>query len=337
METKYYVGLDVHKESTTYAVRDRLGNILAEGTTATLYSDIQPALVSYLESAQIGLEASTSYYTLYKELLKNHYSVKVANTVQMRQLIAKNDTLDARRLAEMLRLGSFPTAYIPDDKIQYMRSLVNLRHSMMEEKTRCNLRIQAFVDRCGLVMPQQEPFGVQWRRALMQYVGTGKAGTDIRYEYDHYQYLEQKAKQIDEEMKGYAMKYWPQEYGLLQSITGIGPIISCYIIANVLPISRFPSKRSLRRYIGVVPADFKSGGKSTPGKIPKTSSRGILRWGLVQASNAIAKTKTKTKLGRRYNLKKKQKNAGKAKIAVAASLSDIIYEVLTKKKEYVSA
>jgi len=39
-KTKYYIGLDVHKEKTTYVIRDRLGNILLEGESATLYNEL---------------------------------------------------------------------------------------------------------------------------------------------------------------------------------------------------------------------------------------------------------------------------------------------------------
>ena len=107
--TKYFIGLDVHKERTTYVIRDKIGNILLEGETATLYTELYPQLKTYLNTAIIGLEASTSYYTLYQNFLKQGYNIKVANTIQLRQLITKNDKLDARRLSEMLRLGTFPS------------------------------------------------------------------------------------------------------------------------------------------------------------------------------------------------------------------------------------
>ena len=135
---KYFIGLDVHKEKTTYVVRDRIGNIILEGETATLYSELYERLKPYLKSSVIGLEACTSYYTLYQTFMKNNYSIKVANMIQLRQLIAKNDTLDARRLSEMLRLGTFPCSYIPDEKIQRLRSLVQIRHGLMGEKVRSN-------------------------------------------------------------------------------------------------------------------------------------------------------------------------------------------------------
>lgn len=333
MKTKYFIGLDVHKKKTTYVVRDKLGNILLEGETATLYTELYKRLKSYLESSVIGLEASTSYYTLYQQFLRNGYNIKVANTIQLRQLIAKNDKLDAKRLSEMLRLGTFPTSYIPDEKIQHLRSLVQLRHSLMEEKVRCNNRIQAFLDRNGVVMPSQEAFGKKWRHALIRYMGSGDVSLEMRYEYDHFEYLEKKNKQLDLEMQGYAAKHWPNEYRLIQSITGFGPVLSCYIIANIHPINRFISNRKLRRYAGVVPTYKESGNKKSKGHIPKTSSRKLLRWALIQAANAAGRTNTK--LGKYYRMKKKQKkNASIAKVAVASSMIDIIYKVLMTKKPY---
>ncbi|MCK5031640.1 MAG: IS110 family transposase [Thermoplasmatales archaeon] len=255
---KYYIGLDVHKKKTTYVVRDKLGNILLEGETATLYSELYERLKPYLNPPIIGLEACTSYYTLYQSFLKNNYNIKVGNTIQMRQLIAKNDTLDARRLSEMLRLGTFPTSYIPDEKIQRLRSLLQVRHSLMEEKVRCNNRIQAFLDRNGIVMPSQDAFGKKWRQALLQYIGSGEVNLELRYEYDHFVYLEKKSEHLGQKISGYTQRHWKHEYKLIQSITGFGPVISCYIIAHILPISRFLSNRKLRRYAGVVPTFHES-------------------------------------------------------------------------------
>jgi len=330
---KYYIGLDVHKERTTYVVRDKIGNILSEGETATLYHELFPRLKSYLTQAVIGLEASTSYYTLYQTFLKQGYTIQVANTIQLRQLITKNDRLDARRLAEMLRLGTFPRSYIPDEHIQQLRSLIQIRHSQMEEKVRCNNRIQAFLDRNGVPMPPYKAFSKKWRYALMQHMGSGKVSIELRHAYDHYTFLEKKQEQIEQEIQGLTQKHWANEYNLLQSITGIGPVIACYAIAHILPIQRFSSNKKLRRYAGVVPTCKESGNTRSPGHIPKTSSRQQLRWALIQAANTIGKTNTN--LGRYYRKKKKQKkNAGIAKVAVASSLTDIIYKVLTTKQPY---
>jgi transposase len=138
----------------------------------------------------------------------------------------------------------------------------------MEEKTRCNNRIQAFLDRNGIVMSDQEAFGKKWRQKLLQYIGSGEVSLELRYEYNHFVYLEKKSEHLGQEISSYTMKHWKKEYKLIQSITGFGPVLSCYVIAHILPISRFSSNRKLRRYAGVVPTFHESGGKKSKGHIP---------------------------------------------------------------------
>jgi len=335
MKTKYYIGLDVHKETTTYAVRDRLGNVVAEGETATIYEELYPKLKPYLSSSQIGLESTSYYYCLYQRFLKNGYPVKVANTVQMRGLINKNDKLDSRHLAELLRLGNYPTAYVPDEMIQKLRNLVHMRHNLMEEKTRCNVRIQMLLDRNGVAMPPYKAFCKKWKSSLNTYLGSGNVSPDFRYAYDHYMFLDWKEKQLEQEIMGYVKTNWSKEYELLQTIDGFGPILSCYLISEICPIARFMSKRKLRRYAGVVPVFHESAGKTGRGYLPKSSSRGLLRWALIQAANAVSRTESR--LGDYYRKKHKQKKSTNiAKVAVASSLCDIIYEVLTTSKPYIT-
>lgn len=182
-------------------------------------------------------------------------------------------------------------------------------------------------------MPPVKAFSKKWKHALMQYMGSGKVSMELRYEYDHYVYLEKKNEQADQEIIGYTKTYWKQEYNLLRSITGFGVLLPCYIIAFVHPIERFLSNRKLRRYAGVIPVAKESSDTTSKGRIPKTTSKALLRWALIQAANTIGKTNTR--LGRYYRRKKNQKKkTGIAKIAVASTLVDIIYKVLTTKNPY---
>ncbi len=336
---RYFIANDVHKKNTTYNVRDRMGTILDHGETATDYQDLHDRLEPYLDSALIVMEASTSYYKLYQAFLENGYDVVVANTIKIRSLFPKDDNIDARRLSDMLRLGSVPISFIPGPETQHLRKLVRTRHSLMQEKVRWNNRIQALIDLEGLRMPPFNAFTKTWTRALVTYLERPNASYELKHTFTHYTRVERHLEEISKEMLRYTVEHWREEYEFLQTIPGMGRITGCYVIADVLPIERFAVKKgqkSLRRYVGVVPAFSSSGDSVSQGRIPKGSSRKLLRWALVEAANAI--TRTKTKLAQFYKMKKKQKKcSGKAKIALAHKLSDIIYHVLTTKKPYVAS
>jgi transposase len=328
----YFIGLDVHKLSTYYAVRDRHGVIVCEGEASSIYSELFRRLEPYLFSSMIGLEATTTYYPLYQGFKQAGYDIRVGNTIHMRQVIGKNDKLDAARLAEMLRLESFPESYVPPQEIQNLRTLVRLRHSLMEERNKSNVRLQAVLSKNGVRL-RANPFTKSWLAQLTECINTGKTGPEIKHELEHYTYLAHKVKDLNQEMIQSTQKHYPKELELITSIKGFGEVLSCYVAAEVLPIERFKSEKKLRRYAGVIPSFKESGGKTSRGHIPKGSSRPPLRWALVQAASTTANTKTK--LGSYYHKKKKQKKSSKlAKIAVASSLTNIIYKVLTTKKPY---
>ena len=118
----FFVGLDVHKRSTDYAVRDRVGTVVLEGRCASACSDLVEVLGPYLCSCVVGVECNVEVYPIHAGFLERAVDVRVANTVQLRTLVAKNDRLDARRLSDMLRLGTFPEAFIPDETLKRLRS-----------------------------------------------------------------------------------------------------------------------------------------------------------------------------------------------------------------------
>jgi transposase len=328
---EFYIGLDVHKKTTTCVIRDKYGQIIEDIKCASLYKELHTAIEPYLFSSVIGLEASTSYYHIYREFKENRYDILVANTLQLRQLLAKNDRLDAKRLAEMLRLGSFPLSYIPDEKIQRLRSLIHLRHKFRDERIRIKNQIHAFLDKNGVKIPRK-PFCKKWVSTFEQYLKEVDS-IELRYAYEHYLSVKERVNQITNESIAYAKKHWIKEFNLLISIVGFGPVLTTYIIAEVHPIQRFDTNRNLRRYAGVVPATKESDDVRIKGHLPKTASRPLLRWALTEASNTIARTKTG--IAKYYKKKKRQlKNTGMAKIAVASSLSDIIFKVLSTGKPY---
>ena len=115
----FYIGLDVHSRCTHYTVRTWQGDVVSEGKTSSIYKDVKAVLGPYFHSCIVGMEASTSIYPLHDGFSNDNVPVKVANVIRIRELIVKNDKLDARRLSDMLRLNTFPESFIPDKKLKH--------------------------------------------------------------------------------------------------------------------------------------------------------------------------------------------------------------------------
>lgn len=328
---KFYIGLDVHKRQTTYVVKDWNGATVAEGQTATVFRDLYSVLEPYLLHCVIAMEACTSYYKLYQGFKKKGVDVKVANVIHLRKLVGKNDIIDARRLADMLRINTLPESYIPEEKIQQLRTLVNLYHGFVKESTKLKNQIHAVLDMNGINLPTRTPFCKAWCLRLQQYIATTN-NIELRHLFESWETISQRIQSLKAEIIGYTQNHFPKEHELVKSIPGFGDLFSAYIIAQVHPISRFADKKKLRRYAGVIPITDRSDTNIYKTYLPKSTSRSLLTYVLVEAAHCAVKTKS----GIRDYFKKKCKNKhrNQALMNVASSLSDIIYNVLTNEKPY---
>ena len=325
---RYYVGLDVHLKSTSYIVRDIEGNIHLEGKCASKGQDLHNILEPYLFSCVIGLETNTEIYPIYEYFIEKKYDIRAGNTVQLRNLIGKNDKLDARRLSDMLRLNTFPCAFIPSGHLKELRTLVKIRHNALIDTRRIGSQIQAYMRKEGIsFVTAGESFSKKWLNLLKKYVFDNPQNYGIKSLYDAYIYLDKRLDDLSFQMKEYAKLHFSKEYISIIAHRGIGDILASYLISEIGNISRFSTEKKLRRYARVSPCTNESADKIYSSFLPKVSSRGLLRWPFVQIAHCIVKHNESIR--DYYKKKKKQKKiAGKAIMCVASTVSDIIYKTL---------
>ena len=327
MKKKFSIGLDVHKRFTAYAVRDKDGNLVTEGQSTSNPSDLYVLLEPYVISANIGMECNTEVYPIREYFLKKGYTILIANTTQLRNLVNKSDALDAKRLADMLRLGTFPEAYIPPQNIRQLRSIVQIRHSILKESTRKQNQIKAFARKAGICLPPKDSLSKKSIAIIRKYIIDNPTASELRTLLDMYLYTKNRLEQVTEEASVYAKSTFPKEFKALSRRKGIGPVITTYLISEICPISRFKSEKKLRRYAGVIPCSQETGGRTYSTFLPKTTSRGLLRWALVEAAQCMIKFDDVMKAY--YKKKKKQKKiAGKAIMATASSIADMVFKIL---------
>src|SRR5690349_24827390 len=101
-----YIGMDVHKESISVAVRNSAGKVVMESVIETKASMILQFIDGLRGDSQVTFEEGTSAAWLYG-LLKPHVTkLLVCDPRKNKSMREGNqsDKIDARRLAELLRL-----------------------------------------------------------------------------------------------------------------------------------------------------------------------------------------------------------------------------------------
>lgn len=225
-----------------------------------------------------------------------------------------------------------PESYIPEEKIQNIRILINLYHNEVCIRVRYINQIYAVLDRNGIILPVKDPTTKKGMLYLEKYLQDNKDFA-LQNLIDGLKNLNSRIEGLSLQIKNYLEQNFSQEFELLKSIPGVWDVIAGYLVAEICPIDRFASKKKLRRYAGVIPIQEKSDKKTYATYLPKHASRKLLRYALVLAANCSVRQECGLK--EYYKRKKKEKgNHGKAVMCVASSISDIIYSVLTSKKHY---
>jgi hypothetical protein len=118
------------------------------------------------------------------------------------------------------------------------------------------------------------------------------------------------------------------------TIPGIDYYTAIALIAEIGDIKRFPTKRHLCSYSGVVPKARNSGDVVSQHQRVKHGNN-VLKYFLTNAVQGILKTKKNTAIKIFYRKKEKQIGAPKAQVAAARKLASVVWWVLTNKKPYV--
>ena len=120
-----------------------------------------------------AMEASPSITTIYRKLVREGYDVLVSHPTKTR-LIAesriKTDRVDARALAELLRLDALPASYMPDESLASLREMVRRRAFLVRERSKIKVKVRDYLAYNGIEVKLEEGLftkkGVEWLRSL---------------------------------------------------------------------------------------------------------------------------------------------------------------------------
>jgi len=259
-------------------------------------------------------------------------SVHIANPTRVR-LIAesrlKNDRVDARILADLLRVGYLPEVHIPSSEIQSWRRLVSCRVSIVRDRTRLKNRIIGLISREGFLLKSSDAFGRRGRRELAEFPLSSSLRRLVDSQLAVVDVLTEKRSELDREIESIAAG--DLIVCRLQTIDGLGAFSSLAIRAVVDRMERFRSAKAFASYTGLVPSYRQSGEVCHTGSITKQGSK-LLRWVLIQAvPHAMRHNEYLKNLYGRLCFRS---SVARARVAVAHALARIVYHVWTEERAY---
>jgi transposase len=337
-----YAGIDVHKKSwsVTILVDEQEHRTFNQPPSAEV-------LYKYLNKHFSGASFHSAYeagfcgYGHHRQLLELGIDNKVINPADVpttdKDKAGKTDKVDSRKIAKGLRSGDLQGIHVFNEADQDLRSFTRMRHNMQKDLRKAKQRIKVFLNYNTITVPahlDDENWSKAYEAWLQDEVQfpTENARTAFGFMLSNYHYQKQQVRQISKELRAYFRKYYKQDYFLLRTIPGIGPLSAIAIISELGDINRFPNINKLSSYVGLLPLTSSSGETERVGGMSYRCNN-YLRTILVEASwQAIRKDPAMLLYYRKHATKG---NGKRAIVKVAAKLLNRIRYVLKNKQEYV--
>ena len=112
----YYIGLDIHKKTISYCVKDAACCVHREGKVGSSRRELDAWVRTLPQPQMMAMEATIFTGRIYDYLLPHSEKVKVAHPLMFRAIAAakkKNDKVDAAKIADCLRCDFPPECSDP--------------------------------------------------------------------------------------------------------------------------------------------------------------------------------------------------------------------------------
>ena len=151
MSQEKYIGMDVHQATISVAVMDAQGKLIMECLLETKAATILEFIQGLQGTLALTFEEGTSAAWLH-DLLKPHVSRLVVCDPRKNALLKdgnKNDRVDARKLAELLRTNQLKPVYHGEHGIRTLKELGRSYLTLTKDVTRVMNRIKVRVPQLG--------------------------------------------------------------------------------------------------------------------------------------------------------------------------------------------
>ncbi len=309
------IGCDFHKKFEVIAMLDRTtGEVIRKrlqhpAEAEEFYRGLSPGCI-------VGMETSCRARWFERLLAACGHELWVGHAQKIRAMDPhkqKNDDRDAEHLLDLLLQNKFPQVWQPSEEQRDARCLILHRHSLVRLRTKLNNHLAAIARSEGLQIKISSGKG---RAALQALPLTGWMQRRRQELLELLDVVQSKIAPLEQEIGKRAAED-PAARRLL-SHPGVGPITAVYLPLIIGDAARFPTADHFASYLGLVPAEYSSGGRQRFGGTTKQGNR-VARFLLVEAAGAAARKDPELKAF--YTRLARSKGRPKAKVALARKLA----------------
>ena len=218
-----YVGIDFHRRRSVVVRISPRGKRLSVVRIDNSPAALAEAVTAAGDRPQVVLEATYGWYWAVDVLQELGATVHLANpnALNWGERRVKNDVVDATDLADMLRLGRLPEAWIAPPALRELRELVRYRAKLVQLRSGLKAQVHAVMAKEGVLPTLDDMFGPGGQVQLDE-MGLGR-NYRVRVESlrDLIEVYDREVVMLERDIHRHLCRH--RGYQAVQAIHGVGP------------------------------------------------------------------------------------------------------------------
>jgi len=260
----FYCGIDLHARSMYVCILSHDGDIVLHRNMKAAPEAFLKALAPYRQGRVVAVECIFTWYWL-ADLCAQEGIPFVLGHALYRKAIhggkAKHDKIDSQKIAALLRGGILPQAYVYPAERRVTRDLLRRRTHLMRQRAELLAHVQNTNSQYNLPEIGKKIAYKANREGVAERFDDAAVQKTIEVDLALITYDDELLKDLELYILNTAKQHDAHTLYLLQTVPGIGKILSLVLLYEIHDIRRFPSVQNFASYSPLVKCSKESGGK----------------------------------------------------------------------------
>jgi transposase len=291
-------------------------------------------LAPYREDVVVAVECIFCWYWLADLCHREGIPFVLGHALYMRAIHGaktKNDKIDSRKIAALLRGGTFPQAYVYPQAMRATRDLMRRRTYLVRKRADLLHHIQNTNSHYNLPEFGRKIIHKIHRAGLAEHFPDPVVRRSIEVDLELIDHYDRLIRELEADLQRHARVHDPQALYLLRTVHGIGATLALVILYEIHHIRRFPSVGEFASYARLVKCPKESGGKRL-GTSGSKIGNVHLKWAFSEAATLFLRANPE---GMRYKQRLERKHGkGKALSIIAHRLGRAVYYMLLRNQAF---
>ncbi len=328
-EHKFFCGIDLPAKTMYVCIINQKGEIQLQRNIRTEPEMFLKIISKYREDIVVAVECIFTWYWLADLCAKENIPFVLGHALYMKAIHggkAKNDKIDAHKIAVLLRGGMIPMAYVYPQKMRATRDLLRRRTHLVRKRGELLAHVQNTNYQYNLPQIGKKIAYKANREGVAERFPEEAVQKSIELDLNLLDYYDQLLGKLEHELSLTAKVHDADSYFRIRSIPGVGRILGLTLLYEIQDINRFPRVQDFVSYCRLVKSAKESAGKRY-GTSGKKIGNAHLKWAFSEAAVLFLRRNPEA---RKYKAKLEKKH-GKAMAILAHKLARATFYILKRK------